>query len=142
MATTTKKNTEEQSISSTQTVREVEEELSIAKRQVGRGGVQVTTSVSERPVEQTVTLREETVEAKRRAADYTLSPEEAEEALQEKTIEMTATGEEVEVSKTARLVGEVALSKQTTEREQTVRDTVRRSEAEVEEIEPRSRKAS
>ncbi len=142
MTTTTKKNAEEQSIGSSQSVREVEEELSVAKRQVGRGGVRVTTSVSERPVEETVTLREEKVEAKRRSADRELSPEEAEAAFEEKTIELTATGEEVEVRKTARLVGEVALSKQVEEREQTVRDTVRRSEAEVEEIEPRSRKAS
>ena len=127
---------------STQSVREVEEKLSVAKRQVGRGGVRVTTSVSERPVEETVTLREEKVEAKRRSADRELSPEEAEAAFEEKTIELTATGEEVEVRKEARVTGEIALSKQTSEREQTVRDTVRRSEAEVEEIEPRSRKAS
>jgi stress response protein YsnF len=131
---------EEQGGRSTQSVHEVEEELSIAKRQVGRGGVRVTTNVSERPVEQTVTLREEKVEAKRRSADRELSPEEAEEAFEEKTVELTATGEEVEVRKEARVTGEVALSKKISEREQTVKDTVRRSEVEVEEIEPKSRK--
>jgi stress response protein YsnF len=47
---------------------------------------------------------------------------------------MTATAEEVEVSKEARVVGEVSLGKQVKEREQTVRDTVRRTEVEVEEI--------
>ncbi len=131
---------EEQSGRSTQSVREVEEELSVAKRQVGRGGVRVTTSVSEKPVEQTVTLREEKVEAQRRSADRKLSPEEAEEAFQEKTVELTATGEEVEVRKEARVTGEVALSKQTEEREQTVKDKVRRSEVEVEETGAKSRK--
>jgi stress response protein YsnF len=50
------------------------------------------------------------------------------------------TREEAEVSKTARVVGEVSLNKQTNEREQTVRDTVRRTEVEVEEPEPSSRK--
>ena len=137
-----KKNAEEQGVRSTQTVREVEEELSIAKRQVGRGGVQVTTSVSEKPVEETVHLREETVEAKRQSADYKLSPEEAEAAFEEKTVEMTGTGEEVEVSKKARVVGEVVLGKTVEEREQMVKDTVRRSEVEVEEIEAKARKAS
>ncbi len=124
-----------------ETVPVVEEGLEVGKRRVAAGGVRVTSSVSERPVEETVTLREERVEADRRPADRELSPEEAEAAFEEKTVELTATGEEVEVRKEARVTGEVALSKQTTEREQTVRDTVRRSEVEVEEIEPK-RKAS
>ena len=131
---------EQQSGASTQSVREVEEELSVAKRQVGRGGVRVSTRVSEKPVEQTVTLREEKVEAKRRSADQELSPEEAEKAFEEKTVELTGTGEEVEVSKQARVTGEVALSKQTEEREQKVQDKVRRSEVEVEETGAKSRK--
>jgi hypothetical protein len=38
------------------------------------------------------------------------------------------------------VVGEVALTKETKERQQTVTDTVRRTDVEVEEIEPSSRK--
>ena len=118
----------------------VEEELSIGKREVASGGVRVTTSVEERPIERTVSLREEEVEAERRPTDYKLSPEEAEAAFEEKTVELMGTSEEAEVSKTARVVGEVSLSKQAEEREQTVRDTVRRTDVEVEELEPSSRK--
>ncbi len=118
----------------------VEEELSIGKREVASGGVRVTSSVEERPVERTVSLREEEVEAERRPTDYKLSPEEAEAAFEEKTVEMMGTSEEAEVSKTARVVGEVSLSKQAEEREQIVRDTVRRTDVEVEELEPSSRK--
>jgi stress response protein YsnF len=117
----------------------VEEELSIGKREVASGGARVTSSVEERPVEKTVSLREEKVEADRRSADRELSPEEAEAAFEGKTVEMMGTSEEAEVSKTARVVGEVSLSKQTNEREQTVRDTVRRTDVEVEEVEPSSR---
>jgi uncharacterized protein (TIGR02271 family) len=117
----------------------VEEELSIGKREVASGGVRVTSSVEERPVEKTVSLREEEVEADRRSADRELSPEEAEAAFEGKTVEMMGTSEEAEVSKTARVVGEVSLNKQTNEREQTVRDTVRRTDVEVEEVEPSSR---
>ena len=47
---------------------------------------------------------------------------------------MMGSREEAEVSKTARVVGEVSLNKQTGEREQTVRDTVRRTEVEVEKL--------
>ena len=53
---------------------------------------------------------------------------------------MMGTTEEVEVRKEARVVGEIELSKQAKEREQTVHDTVRSTDVEVEEVEPRSRK--
>jgi uncharacterized protein (TIGR02271 family) len=123
-----------------ETVQVVEEELSVGKRKVASGGVRVTTSVSERPVKETVRLREEHVEAERRPADRTLSAKEAEAAFEEKTVEMMGTSEEAEVRKEARVVGEVSLSKETKERQQTVRDTVRRTDVEVEEIEGSSRK--
>jgi len=123
-----------------ETVQQVEEELAIGKREVATGGVRVTTSVSEQPVERTVTLREEKVEAERKPADRALSPEEAEAAFRGKTVEMLGTREEVEVSKEARVVGEVVVGKQVAEREETIRDTVRRTEVEVEEIGAEERK--
>ena len=123
-----------------ETVQEVEEELSVGKRKVASGGVRVTTSVSERPVEKTVTLREEEVEVERRPADRKLKPEEAEAAFQDKTVEMLGTSEEAAVRKQARVVGEVALGKRVEEHEETVKDTVRRSEVEVEKIKPGSAK--
>ena len=125
-----------------ETVQEIEEELSVGKRKVASGGVRVTTSVSERPIEETVVLREEEVEVERQPADRKLKPEEAEAAFQEKTVEMLGTSEELEVSKEAQVVGEVALGKRVAEREEKVRDTVRRTNVEVEEIKPSSRKTS
>ena len=124
-----------------ETVQEVEEELAVGKRKVATGGVRVTTSVSERPVEESVTLREERVKAERKPADRTLSAEEAEAAFEEKTVEMLGTGEQAQVSKQARVVGEVALGKTVEEREETVQDTVRRTEVEVEEVGAKPRKA-
>jgi uncharacterized protein (TIGR02271 family) len=121
-------------------VQVVEEELSVGKRKVASGGVRITTSVSERPVKETVRLREEHVGAERRSADRVLSAEEAEAAFKEKTVEMMGTREKAEVRKEARVVGEVALTKETKERQQTVTDTVRRTDVEVEEIEGSSRK--
>ena len=119
-----------------ETVQEVEEQLSVGKRKVTTGGVRVTTSVSERPVQKTVSLREEQVEVERRSTDRELRPEEAEAAFAEKTIEMLGTSEEVEVGKEARVVGEVSLGKRVEEHKETVKDSVRRSEVEVEEIKP------
>ena len=123
-----------------ETVQEIEEELSVGKRKVASGGVRVTTSVSETPVEETVTLREEEVEVERRPADRKLKPEEATAAFQDKTVEMLGTSEELEVRKEARVVGEVVLGKRVEEHEETVKDTVRRSEVEVEKIKPSSAK--
>ena len=123
-----------------ETVPVVEEGLEVGTRRVATGGVRLTSTVSERPVEETVTLREERVEARRTRADRELGPEEAEAAFEERTVEMLATGEEAEVRKVARVVGEVTLGKRVGEREETVRDTVRRTEVEVEEIGPASRK--
>ena len=123
-----------------ETVQEVEEELSVGKRKVASGGVRVTTSVSERPVEKTVTLREEEVEVERRPADRKLKPEEAEAAFQGKTVEMLGTGEEAVVRKEARVVGEVVLGKRVEEHKEKVKDTVRRTEVEVETIKPSSAK--
>jgi stress response protein YsnF len=126
--------------SGAEAVQVVEEELSVGKRKVASGGVRITTSVSERPVKETVRLREEHVGAERRSADRVLSAEEAEAAFKEKTVEMMGTREKAEVRKEARVVGEVALTKETKERQQTVTDTVRRTDVEVEEIESSSRK--
>jgi stress response protein YsnF len=117
-----------------ETVQAVEEELSVGKRKVATGGVRVTSSVSERPVEETVTLREEHVEAERKRADRVLSPEEAEAAFEETTVEVMGTSEEAVVRKEAHVVGEVSVGRRVEEREETVRDTVRRSDVEVEEV--------
>jgi stress response protein YsnF len=123
-----------------ETLREVEEELSVGKRKVVRGGVRVSSTVTETPVEKTVRLREEEVEVDRESVDRMLSPEEAVEAFKERTIEMTETGEEAKVEKKARVTGEVSLRKESEGREETVRDTVRRTEVEVEKLQSGSRK--
>lgn len=52
----------------------------------------------------------------------------------DRTIEMTETGEEAVVGKTARVVEEISLHKEGTDRTETVRDTVRRQEVEIEEV--------
>jgi stress response protein YsnF len=118
----------------------VEEELSVAKSKSANGGARVTSSTTETPVEETVTLKEETVKAKRKDADRVLDADEAEGAFEEKTVEMMGTKEEAEVRKEARVVGEVELKKDTKERQKTVSDTVRKTAVEVEEVGAGSKK--
>lgn len=109
-----------------------EEELEVGKRQVDRGGVRVRTYVTERPVEEQVRVRDETVNVERRPVDRTVDAADADRAFQEKTVEMSETDEEVIVGKRAHVIEEVVLSKDVEERTETVRDTVRRTDVEVE----------
>jgi uncharacterized protein (TIGR02271 family) len=107
-----------------------EEQLVIGKRVVERGQVRVRTYVVERPAEAQVTLRDETVEVERRAVDRPLTDEAG--AFSERVVEVTETDEEPVVSKEARIVEEVAVHKRAAERTETVRDTVRRTEVDIE----------
>lgn len=111
----------------------VEEELRIGKRAVQRGGVRIYNRVTERPVEETVSLREEHVNVERRPVDRAVS--EADVAnLREGVIEVTEMAEEAVVNKQARVVEEVVVNKEIVAHDETIRDTVRRTDVEVEEI--------
>lgn len=124
--------------SSVRSVPIVEEELSVGKARSANGGVRVTSRVIETPVEETVTLTTETVGVKRHAADRVLGDEEAAAVFEEKTVEMMGTQEEVEVRKQARVVGEVEITKEVEAHQKTVKDTVRKTEVEVEEVSVRA----
>lgn len=119
----------------------VEEELSVSKARSANGGVRVTSRVVETPVEETVTLTTETVGVKRHAADRVLGDEEAAAVFEEKTVEMMGTQEEVEIHKQARVVGEVEITKEVEAHQTTVRDTVRKTDVQVEEVGVRAPKA-
>ena len=115
----------------------IEEELRVGKEQT-TSGKRLVSSVSEREVEKPVTLREEEVEVERRGGDRRLSPGEADRAFREETVEVSATSERPVVSKEARVTGEVALRKTTGEREEVVRDTLRRKDVDVETVKEQS----
>ena len=108
----------------------VEEQLSVGKREVERGGVRVRSYVVETPVEESVRLRDETITVERRAVNR--DADVTGDAFRERTIELTETDEEAVVAKTARVVEEVVVSKDVTERTENISDTVRRTEVDVE----------
>jgi uncharacterized protein (TIGR02271 family) len=110
----------------------IEESMDVGKRQVERGGVRVRTRVIERPVEQDVRLREERVHVERYPVNRPVTADDI-RAFREGTVELRETVEEPVVRKQARVVEEVAINKQAGERTETVRDTVRETEVNVEE---------
>jgi len=110
----------------------IEEQINVGKRVVQRGGVRVHTRITERPVEETVNLREEKVTVNRRPVDREFSDADR-TTLNKGDFTVTTQGEEAVVSKEARVVEEVVVGKDVTERQETVRDTVKRTDVEVEE---------
>jgi len=110
----------------------IEEELQVGKRTVS-GGVRVYSRMTEKPVEEQVQLRQEHVSVERRPVNRALSGA-VRDAFKEGTIELTETSEEAVVSKQARVVEEVVVRKDAQERTETVRDTVRRTDVEVEKL--------
>jgi uncharacterized protein (TIGR02271 family) len=109
----------------------IQEELKVGKREVQRGGVRIFQRVVETPVEQTVGLREEHVSVERHPVDRPVSPADV-DAFRETTIELRESAEEAVIEKTARVVEEVVVGKDVTERKENISDTVRRTEVDVE----------
>ena len=109
----------------------VEEQLVVGKREVDRGGARVRSYVTETAVHEQIKLRDEKINVQRRAVDRPIT--DADDAFRERTIDMTATGEEAVVGKTARVVEEVAVSKTSGEHVEQIDDTVRRTDVEVDE---------
>ncbi len=110
----------------------VEEELAVGKRQVQGGGARIHTRITERPVEEQVTLRQENVTVDRRPVDRAVT--DADRAFREQNFEVTETSEVPVVTKEARVVEEVVVGKTATEHTETVRDTVRRTDVDVEDV--------
>ena len=88
----------------------VEERLTVGKRTVAGGSVRVRSYVLETPVEEQVSLRDETVSIERRAADRPVTGADG-AAFRDRTIEATETDQEAVVAKTARVTGELVMRK-------------------------------
>jgi len=111
----------------------IEEQIRVGKRAVEGGGLRIRTSVMETPVNEQVTLREEHVTVNRRAVDRPVDAS-AFDQVQNQTFEVVEHDEEAVVSKEARVVEEVVVGKQTEQRTETISDTVRRTNVDVEQV--------
>jgi uncharacterized protein (TIGR02271 family) len=108
-----------------------EEQLKVGKRQVEQGHVRVRVYTVEHPVQEGLTLREERVAVERRPVDRPVS-EMPGEAFQERAVDVTTHREEPVFAKKARVKEEIRVRKEADQRTETVRDTVRHTEVEVE----------
>ena len=113
----------------------IEEELKVGKRSVLKGGVRIYQHITERPVEESVRLTEEHVSVTRTPVNEPATEADL-AAFKEGTMEVRETAEEPVVEKTARVVEEVNISKDVTERTETVSDTLRRTDVDVEKMSP------
>lgn len=116
------------------TISRVQEELQVGKREVESGGVRVRSRIVERPVEETLRLREEHVRVERQDVNRPLTDSDR-TAFQDRDIELTERAEVPVVSKEARVVEEIKISKDVDERSETIRDTVRNTEVDIDNIE-------
>ncbi len=120
-----------------QVVPVVEEELVVGKRAVDRGGVRVFRRTVEEPVQQDVNLHGERVVLEYREVNRPAT--EADVRAGSQQIELVETAEVPVVQKVARVVEEVRVGKEATDRTEVVQDTVRHTEVEVQPIETSGR---
>jgi uncharacterized protein (TIGR02271 family) len=114
------------------TIPVVEEQLQVGTRVVQSGGVRIFSRVREIPVEQRVELREERATVTRRPTDRPVT--DADRPFEDKSFEVRESREEPVVGKSARVVEEVVVGKETRKREESVRDNVRKTEVDVQQV--------
>lgn len=115
----------------------VQEELHVGKRELDRGGVRVVQRVSQKPVREVVRLRDEHARVQRTPVDRPVRADEI-DTFKEGTVEVREKTEEPVVAKTARVVEEVRVGKDVREHEETIDDTVRRKDVDVQRLDERT----
>lgn len=115
------------------TLKVIKEDVRVGKREVETGGVRLRSRVIERPVEETLRLREERVTVERNPVDRPATTADFQN-FKEGEIEMTERAEVADVSKEARVVEEIRLSKEVNERTETINETARDTEVDVENL--------
>ncbi len=109
----------------------VEEELSVDKRQVERCAVRVNKDVVEEDRQVYFPVREEHVRVERHAGSGDRT-DIGDHAFQEEDIEIPLRGEEVDVSKRAKVTEHVHIGKEVEERDERVSGRVRREDVHIE----------
>ncbi|MGV3719562.1 MAG: YsnF/AvaK domain-containing protein, partial [Actinomycetota bacterium] len=110
-----------------------EEEIAVGKRAVQRGGVRIYKRTEEQPFREDVQLREEHVTVDRHAVDRPVTGGD-QELFQERVYEMREMAEEPVVAKQARVAEEVVIRKDVDQRTETIEDTVRRTDVDVQPV--------
>lgn len=120
-------------INSNSAIPVIEEELQVGKREVETGGVKLRSRIVERPVEEHLRLREEHINVERRPVNRPANEQDF-ATFKEGETTMVEHAEVPVVNKEARVVEEVSLNKETEERDETVRSTVRKTDVEIDDL--------
>ncbi len=110
----------------------IEEDLAVGKAQVERGRMRIYNVVTEREVSANVTLKDETIRVQRRPVNRAIEIDP--DIFKSRSFEMVEMDEIAQVKKTARVVEEVAIGKDVTDKIETIKETLRRQDVQVEEI--------
>ncbi len=117
----------------------VKENLEVGKREVETGGARISSRIVERPVEERVNLKEEHVNVNRKSVDRPADSGDLKN-YKDRTIEEHETKEVPVVNKEARVVEEVSLEKDVDTREEVIKDKVRETEVDVDQLKGENRK--
>lgn len=110
-------------------LRLAEERLEVGKRLVSEGSTRVRRYTVTDRVSENVSLHEQHAEIFRRPVSETGSPDQVD--WSEKTVEVEETHEQPVVNKTAQIIEEVVLRKEASDRVETINDSVRRQEVDI-----------
>ncbi|WP_018477492.1 YsnF/AvaK domain-containing protein [Pontibacter roseus] len=123
----------DQTSNTDRTIPIMEERLNVGKREVEQGGVRMRSRIVERPVEEHLRLREEHVDIERNKVNRPATERDFQN-FKEGEINITERAEVPVVNKEARVVEEIKVGKHTETRDETVRDTVRKTDVDVNRI--------
>jgi uncharacterized protein (TIGR02271 family) len=132
-ATSDATTTDRRDTDTTRKIPVVEENLEVGKREVETGGVRVRSRIVEKPVEENLRLRQERVTVERTPVDRTATPGDL-NTFEDKEIELTERKEVPVVNKEARVTEEITVNKEAEVRNETVRDTLKKTEVDVENL--------
>jgi stress response protein YsnF len=115
------------------TIPVIEENMNVGKKEVERGGIRIRQRVVEKPVEENINLREEHVKVDRKNVDRPATDRDFDQA-NDQDIEIREHTEVPVVNKEARVVEEIKVTKEVTNRDEKVKDTVRKTEVDVDDL--------
>ena len=118
---------------SKQNVKVIEEDLRVGKETVQTGGVRLKSRIVSKPVEEHVRLREERVYVRRNPVNRPATDADLDN-FEEGEVVMTERAERAVVAKEANVVEEVSVGKEVEAHDETIRETVRKTEVDVEQI--------
>ena len=111
----------------------IEENINVGKRTIETGGKYIKSRIIEKPVEEIINLKEEHAYVERNTVDRSADESDF-DAFKEGEIEIKEYAEVPVVAKQARVIEEINIQKNVEERNETIKDTVRKTEVDIEDL--------